>query len=77
MAFPGKVPAEALSYIKVGTHATRAKVAAQFRDAPIGTIYISAPAVGGTALIYVKLTESGGASGTSTDWQKITTSAAD
>lgn len=44
MPFPGKAAANVVDYIKVGTHATRAKVAAQFRDSPIGTIYISAPA---------------------------------
>lgn len=77
MAFPGKQPANVVDFIKVGKHATRAKVAAQFKGAPIGTIYISAVATGGTARVYVKTTETGGASGTAADWTKVTTSAAD
>ena len=60
-----------------GLHATRAKVAAQYASAPIGTLYINAPATGGTGRMYLKITESGGASGTATDWEKVTTSAAD
>ena len=63
--------------IVVGVHATRAKVAAAHRTAQIGTIYISAPTTGDTGRIYYKATESGGATGTSTDWVRISSSAAD
>jgi len=72
MPFPGKAPAQAVDYILIGTLATRAAVAAQFRTAPIGTIYISAVANGGTGRMYIKVTESGGASGTAADWKKFT-----
>lgn len=63
--------------ILVGAHATRAKVAAQYPTVKIGSLYISSVATGGTGRVYLKITESGGASGTATDWQKVTTSAAD
>ena len=63
--------------IYVGTHATRAKIASQYKTAAIGSLYISSPTTGGTGRVYLKITESGGASGTETDWQKVTTSAAD
>lgn len=63
--------------IIVGPHATRAKVAAEFRTAPIGSFYISSVPTGSTGRVYVKVTESGGATGTAGDWEKVTTSAAD
>jgi len=63
--------------ILVGKHATRAKVAAQYQTAPIGSIYISSVATGSTGRIYVKTSESGGATGTAGDWTKVTTTAED
>ena len=63
--------------IAKGAKATRAAVAAEYATAPIGSIYISTVPTGSTGRVYLKITESGGASGTSTDWEKITTSAAD
>lgn len=64
-------------WIVFGLNDTRAEVAAEYQTAPIGTIYIHSPATGTTGRMYIKVTESGGASGTATDWQKFTTSAAD
>ena len=63
--------------IVTGVHATRAKVAAAHRMAQIGTIYISTPTTGGTGLAYMKITESGGASGTASDWQRFSLTASD
>ena len=82
MPLPGKPVFDELSFsagprIMVGKKATRAAVAAEFRTAPIGSFYISSVATGGTGRAYLKVTETGGASGTAADWEKITTSAAD
>lgn len=82
MGFPAKGEVDAIRFAKgpqivVGSKATRAAVAAEFATLPIGSIYISSVATGGTGRVYVKTSESGGASGTATDWTKITTSAAD
>lgn len=82
MPLPGKAEIDALRFnngpsIVFGRKATRAAVAAEHKTAPIGTFYISSVTTGGTGRVYVKVTESGGASGTATDWEKVTTSAAD
>lgn len=82
MPLPGKAEVDAIRFsngtmIVTGLKATRAAVAAEYAKAPIGSMYVNAPATGGTGRVYVKVTESGGASGTATDWQKVTTSAAD
>lgn len=82
MPLPGKLALDAVRFengalIVTGLKNTRAAVAAEYATAPIGSVYINTAATGGTGRIYLKITESGGATGTSTDWEKVTTSAAD
>lgn len=82
MPLPGniefdKVRFQSGVFIVTGKKATRASVAAEYAKAPVGSMYINAADTGGTGRIYVKVTETGGASGTAGDWEKVTTSAAD
>lgn len=82
MPLLGKVEVDAVRLsngvtIVTGARATRATVASDYPKLPIGSIYISSVATGGTGRVYVKTSESGGATGTAGDWTKITTSAAD
>ena len=80
MPFPGaqrKLKLEDGPQILFGLNDTRAEVAAEYRTAPIGTIYINNPTTGGTGRAYLKITETGGASGTATDWQVFSTAASD
>ena len=58
-----------------GVNDTRAKVAAEYPSAPIGSIYIHSPNTGTTGRVYVKTAHTG--SGQTADWTKITTTAAD
>lgn len=61
--------------IVTGARVTRATVAADYPNVPVGTLYISRLPNGQTARSYQKVTHTG--AGVSTDWEKTTTSAAD
>lgn len=58
------------THVISGSRVTRANVEADFPAAPIGSIYVSSGAGG---RVYVKVADAGAA----TDWERVTTSAAD
>lgn len=75
MPFAGKALETLADRIVYGLNDTRAEVANEYPHARIGTIYIHAPNTGTTGRVYVKVAHTGAA--VSTDWEKVTTSAAD